>query len=142
MKRKRLIIAITVFLAGGIGLAQFLVSNYYRPELEYPGPAIPGLSELACRKAGYAWVQLPGLCGQSKGCGSVCDILTKDAGKDCYSDSQCEGACLCSSNQDAQGFYVGTCSQYVNWTEVSDCPCFTRTKSQNKTEAQDIPYCT
>ena len=99
------------------------------------------LNENNCKQKGFEWVHIPGLCAPNeKGeydCGNRCDIPTKDAGKKCYSNNDCEGVCLCTKNEkDSQGFQIGECSKYMYFTEVVDCPCILETKS--KTE--NFPY--
>ena len=99
------------------------------------------LNETQCKQSGYKWAHIPGLCLQNKegeyDCGSRCDIPTKDAGNKCYSNNECEGACLCSKNEkDSEGFQIGECSSYKYFTEVSDCPCILKTKSKTP----DFPY--
>ena len=95
---------------------------------------LDSLNETQCTIEGYDWVPIPGLCapneqGQS-GCGNRCDIKTSDGGRECYSNDECEGVCLCSKNEkDQEGFQVGKCSQYKYFTEVIDCPCILETKS-------------
>ncbi len=86
--------------------------------------------EIQCKIKGYSWVPNPGLCGEG-GCGYSCDIKTTDAGKKCYSNNECEGACLCGNNEsDSDGFQVGVCSKFKDFTEVSDCPCILENKSK------------
>lgn len=86
------------------------------------------LDETQCNQRGYDWVQLPGLCPTGS-CGSRCDIKMADAGKDCYSNIDCQGACLCNGTKDSEGFQIGKCSQHKYFTEVNDCPCVLETKS-------------
>ncbi len=92
--------------------------------------------EIQCKMKGDDWISRPGLCGEG-GCGNSCDIKTSDAGKSCYSNSDCWGACLCGGNKsDSEGFIIGVCSKYKNFTDVSDCPCILKEKSK----IQTYPY--
>jgi len=101
------------------------------------------LSEKECRAMDYSWVGIPGLCigddGNETRCGDRCDIPTSDAGNECYSNADCEGACLCQSpvTKDLFGNTIGVCSKYVFFTEVSDCPCVFEEKT---TEDYVTPY--
>ncbi len=89
--------------------------------------------EIQCKIAGNDWINRTGLCGEA-GCGYSCDIKTSNAGKECYSNSECEGACLCSEDKsDSEGFIIGACSKHKNFTEVSDRPCILKTKSKIQT---------
>ncbi len=89
------------------------------------------LNETQCKERGYSWIPRPGLCAPGVGCGYTCDIPTTDTGKKCYSNSECQGACLCSKSvRDSEGYLIGECSEYKFSTEVSDCPCILVTKSK------------
>ena len=97
------------------------------------------LNESACLQREYAWVPVPGLCGPKNeygtfDCGYTCDIRTNDAGKTCYSNDECEGVCLrTNDDRDVWGYVTGSCSQYVYYTDVSDCPYILESKSKNET---------
>ena len=102
---------------------------------------INSLDEIQCKQGGYEWVPVPGLCAPNKqgqyDCGYRCDIKTSDGGKECYSNNECEGACLCSKNEkDTEGFQVGECSRYKYFTEDIDCPCILEIKSKTP----NFPY--
>ena len=93
------------------------------------------LNKKECMQKGYEMVQIPGLCGHGNdssdySCGYRCDIKTNDTGKNCYSNDECEGACVCANEKDSQGFQIGKCSKHKYFTEVLDCACVLYNKSQ------------
>ncbi len=103
--------------------------------------SVSTLSEQACRSRGYSWVPVPGACPGGS-CDSVCDIPTKDGGKSCLSGADCEGKCVCGTNEkDADGFLIGECSRYLYAAEVSDCPCYIEQKARTRDEYV-TSYCT
>ncbi|NHB78513.1 hypothetical protein, partial [Rhodobacter calidifons] len=69
------------------------------PAPEQAVPAAPPKSEaqIACEKQGGSWYKI------GKGEKRACVRRTKDAGKRCQRESQCDGVCLARS---------GTCSPY------------------------------
>ncbi len=96
---------------------------------------VSGLSETACKQMGFDWVQVPGICGplvsgRDLGCGYRCDIKTSDGGKKCQSSADCQGVCRCGVEKDADGYLLGTCSQYKHYTEISDCACILYNKTK------------
>ena len=112
--------------------------NGTSPLSEITQEKLNSLNETQCKQSGYEFVGIPGPCTRNDrgeyvcGSGGRCDIPTKDAGKKCYSNAECEGACLCSKNEkDSEGFQIGECSIYKYFTEVADCPCILETKSTN-----------
>ena len=120
-----------------------LESNKIKPSSEITYEELNSLTEAQCKQNGYEWFGFRGICisnerGEYDDCGgSKCDIPTKDAGKKCYSNNECEGACLCSKNEkDSEGFQIGECSRYKYFSEVIDCACILKTKSKNP----NFPY--
>lgn len=89
------------------------------------------LTESQCENYNYSWVGIP--CPSPGKCNSHCDIPTSDSDKTCYSNSECEGACLCSQTvRDDGGFLIGKCSKYKYFTDVRDCPCVLTNKSKTR----------
>ncbi|MEK6945470.1 MAG: hypothetical protein AABW63_01620 [Nanoarchaeota archaeon] len=138
-KQLYFIVGITVII--GVALIILLLQNPSKPEEKKENitenTSVIGtgqaylLNETQCIERGYSWVPRPGLCAPGIGCGYTCDIPTGDSGKKCYSNSECQGACLCSKSvRDSEGYLIGECSNYKFSTEVSDCPCILVAKSK------------
>ncbi len=140
MKKRSLIIGIgtLIFIIVAVAFILVFYPNAKNTETEISREQLNNLSEEQCLSEGYDWVSFPGLCAPPNGCGSRCDIPTSDAGKACYSNSDCEGVCSCQENKkDSEGYQKGKCSMYKYFTEISDCPCILTEKSTTG----NFPYC-